>query len=192
MLNVVIFGAPGSGKGTQSELIIKKYGLFHISTGDVLRGEMKNDTPLGRTAKEYIEKGQLVPDSLIIEMLAGVLDSNPQTKEGVIFDGFPRTIPQAEALNAMLAERGTAVSIVVGLDVEEAELIDRLLKRGQVSGRSDDNLETIKSGLDVYHNQTSPLKAFYINEGKYADIHGMGTVEEIFGRIEKAIDAVNK
>jgi adenylate kinase len=192
MLNVVIFGAPGSGKGTQSELIIKKYGLFHISTGDVLRGEMKNDTPLGRTAKEYIEKGQLVPDSLIIEMLAGVLDSNPQTKEGVIFDGFPRTIPQAEALNAMLAERGTAVSIVVGLDVEEAELIDRLLKRGQVSGRSDDNLETIKSRLDVYHNQTSPLKAFYINEGKYADIHGMGTVEEIFGRIEKAIDAVNK
>jgi adenylate kinase len=192
MLNVVIFGAPGSGKGTQSELIIKKYGLFHISTGDVLRGEMKNDTPLGRAAKEYIEKGQLVPDSLIIEMLAGVLDSNPQTKEGVIFDGFPRTIPQAEALNAMLAERGTAVSIVVGLDVEEAELIDRLLKRGQVSGRSDDNLETIKSRLDVYHNQTSPLKAFYINEGKYADIHGMGTVEEIFGRIEKAIDAVNK
>jgi adenylate kinase len=192
MLNVVIFGAPGSGKGTQSELIIKKYGLFHISTGDVLRGEMKNDTPLGRTAKEYIEKGQLVPDSLIIEMLAGVLDSNLQTKEGVIFDGFPRTIPQAEALNAMLAERGTAVSIVVGLDVEEAELIDRLLKRGQVSGRSDDNLETIKSRLDVYHNQTSPLKAFYINEGKYADIHGMGTVEEIFGRIEKAIDAVNK
>ena len=166
MLNVVIFGAPGSGKGTQSELIIKKYGLFHISTGDVLRGEMKADTPLGRTAKEYIEKGQLVPDSLIIEMLAGVLDSNPQTKEGVIFDGFPRTIPQAEALNAMLAERGTAVSIVVGLDVEEAELIDRLLKRGQVSGRSDDNYETIKSRLDVYNNQTSPLKDFYIKEGK--------------------------
>ena len=191
MLNVVIFGAPGSGKGTQSELIIKKYGLFHISTGDVLRGEMKADTPLGRTAKEYIEKGQLVPDSLIIEMLAGVLDSNPQTKEGVIFDGFPRTIPQAEALNAMLAERGTAVSIVVGLDVEEAELIDRLLKRGQVSGRSDDNYETIKSRLDVYNNQTSPLKDFYIKEGKYADIHGMGSVEEIFGRIEKAIDAVN-
>ena len=190
MLNVVIFGAPGSGKGTQSELIIKKYGLFHISTGDVLRAEIKNGTELGNTAKGFIEKGQLVPDQLIIDMLANVLDSNPATKDGVIFDGFPRTIPQAEALNEMLKERGTQVSIVVGLDVEESELIDRLLKRGQVSGRSDDNYETIKSRLDVYNNQTSPLKAFYIKEGKYADIQGMGTVEEIFARIEKAIDAV--
>ncbi len=190
MLNVVIFGAPGSGKGTQSELIIKKYGLFHISTGDVLRAEIKNGTELGNTAKAFIEKGQLVPDQLIIDMLANVLDSNPATKDGVIFDGFPRTIPQAEALNEMLKERGTQVSIVVGLDVEESELIDRLLKRGQVSGRSDDNYETIKSRLDVYNNQTSPLKAFYIKEGKYADIQGMGTVEDIFARIEKAIDAV--
>ena len=190
MLNVVIFGAPGSGKGTQSELIIKKYGLFHISTGDVLRSEMKNGTELGKTAKEFIEKGQLVPDSLIIDMLANVLDSNEAAKDGVIFDGFPRTIPQAQALNEMLKERGTAVSIVVGLDVEESELIDRLLKRGQVSGRSDDNYETIKSRLDVYNNQTSPLKDFYIKEGKYADIKGMGTVEEIFGRIEAAIDSL--
>lgn len=190
MLNVVIFGAPGSGKGTQSELIIKKYGLFHISTGDVLRSEMKNGTELGNTAKAYIEKGQLVPDSLIIDMLANVLDSNEAAKDGVIFDGFPRTIPQAEALNEMLKERGTAVSIVVGLDVEESELIDRLLKRGQISGRSDDNYETIKSRLDVYNNQTSPLKEFYIKEGKYADIHGMGSVEDIFGRIETAIDSV--
>ena len=190
MLNVVIFGAPGSGKGTQSELIIKKYGLFHISTGDVLRAEIKNGTELGNTAKGFIEKGQLVPDQLIIDMLANVLDSNPAAKDGVIFDGFPRTIPQAEALNEMLKERGTQVSIVVGLDVEESELIDRLLKRGQVSGRSDDNYETIKSRLDVYNNQTSPLKAFYIKEGKYADIQGMGTVEDIFARIEKAIDAV--
>lgn len=190
MLNVVIFGAPGSGKGTQSELIIKKYGLFHISTGDVLRGEIKNGTELGNTAKGFIEKGQLVPDSLIIDMLANVLDSNPATKDGVIFDGFPRTIPQAEALNVMLKERGTQVSIVIGLDVEESELIDRLLKRGQISGRSDDNYETIKSRLDVYNNQTSPLKDFYIKEGKYADIQGMGSVEDIFGRIEKAIDAL--
>ena len=174
MLNVVIFGAPGSGKGTQSELIIKKYGLFHISTGDVLRAEIKNGTELGNTAKGFIEKGQLVPDSLIIDMLANVLDSNPATKDGVIFDGFPRTIPQAEALNVMLKERGTQVSIVIGLDVEESELIDRLLKRGQISGRSDDNYETIKSRLDVYNNQTSPLKDFYIKEGKYADIQGMG------------------
>ena len=184
MLNVVIFGAPGSGKGTQSELIIKKYGLFHISTGDVLRSEMKNGTELGNTAKGYIEKGQLVPDALIIDMLANVLDSNAEAKKGVIFDGFPRTIPQAEALNAMLKERGTEVSIVVGLDVEESELIDRLLKRGQISGRSDDNYETIKSRLDVYNNQTAPLKEFYIKEGKYADIKGMGHGVEIFVRKE--------
>ncbi|MDO5570616.1 MAG: adenylate kinase [Bacteroidales bacterium] len=190
MLNVVIFGAPGSGKGTQSELIIKKYGLFHISTGDVLRAEMKNGTELGKTAKEYIEKGQLVPDSLIIDMLANVLDSNKEAKQGVIFDGFPRTIAQAKALNDMLKERGTEVSVVVGLDVAEDELIDRLLRRGQTSGRSDDNYDTIKSRLDVYHNQTSPLKEFYIKEGKYADIHGMGSVEEIFSRIEKAIDSL--
>ena len=191
MLNVVIFGAPGSGKGTQSELIINKYGLFHISTGDVLRAEMKNGTELGKTAEGYISKGQLVPDELIIDMLAKVLDSNEETKKGVIFDGFPRTIPQAKALKKMLADRGTEVSAVVGLEVEEPELIDRLLKRGQVSGRSDDNLETIKSRLEVYHNQTTPLKDYYIEEKKYNAIHGMGSVEEIFARIEKTIDNFN-
>ena len=188
MLNVVIFGAPGSGKGTQSELIINKYGLFHISTGDVLRAEMKNGTELGKTAEGYISKGQLVPDELIIDMMAKVRDSNEEAKKGVIFDGFPRTIPQAKALKKMLAERGTEVSAVVGLEVDEPELIDRLLKRGQVSGRSDDNLETIKSRLDVYHNQTTPLKDYYIEEQKYYAIHGMGSVEEIFARIEKTID----
>ena len=188
MLNIVIFGAPGSGKGTQSDLIIKKYGLFHISTGDVLRAEMKNGTELGKIAEGYISKGQLVPDELIIDMLAKVLDSNEETKNGVIFDGFPRTIPQAEALKAMLKERGAEVSAVIGLEVEEEELIDRLIKRGQVSGRSDDNLETIKSRLDVYHNQTTPLKDYYINEKKYKAIHGMGTIESIFAAIEKEID----
>ena len=185
MLNIVIFGAPGSGKGTQSDMIIKKYGLFHISTGDVLRAEMKNGTELGKIAEGYISKGQLVPDELIIDMLAKVLDSNEETKNGVIFDGFPRTIPQAEALKAMLKERGAEVSAVIGLEVEEEELIDRLIKRGQVSGRSDDNLETIKSRLDVYHNQTTPLKDYYINEKKYKAIHGMGTIESIFAAIEK-------
>ena len=188
MLNIVIFGAPGSGKGTQSDMIIKKYGLFHISTGDVLRAEMKNGTEVGKIAEGYISKGQLVPDELIIDMLAKVLDSNEETKNGVIFDGFPRTIPQAEALKAMLKERGAEVSAVIGLEVEEEELIDRLIKRGQVSGRSDDNLETIKSRLDVYHNQTTPLKDYYINEKKYKAIHGMGTIESIFAAIEKEID----
>ena len=189
MLNVVIFGAPGSGKGTQSELIIKEYGLDHISTGDVLRAEMKNNTELGKTAKEYIEKGQLVPDELIVNMLAKVLDSKENSK-GVIFDGFPRTIPQAKALKAMLNERGTDVSVMLNLQVDEYELIHRLLERGKVSGRSDDNLETIKSRLEVYHNQTAPLAEYYIGEGKHVAIHGMGSIEEIFGRIKEAINAV--
>jgi adenylate kinase len=189
MTNVVIFGAPGSGKGTQSELIIKKYGLDHISTGDVLRAEIKNKTELGKIAEGYISKGQLVPDELIIDMLASVLDSKKESK-GVIFDGFPRTIPQGKALDTMLKERGTQVSVVVSLDVEETELIDRLIKRGQMSGRSDDNLETIKSRLEVYHGQTSPLKQYYVEQKKLAAIKGVGSLEEIFARIEKAIDAV--
>ena len=189
MLNIVIFGAPGSGKGTQSELIIKEYQLDHISTGDVLRAEMKNETELGKVAKEYIEKGQLVPDELIVNMLAKVLDSKENSK-GVIFDGFPRTIPQAKALKVMLNERGQDVTIMLDLQVDEAELINRLLERGKISGRSDDNLETIKSRLEVYHNQTAPLVDFYIAEGKHVAIQGMGSVEEIFGRIKQAVDAV--
>ena len=175
MLNVVIFGAPGSGKGTQSELIIKEYGLDHISTGDVLRGEMKAETELGKIAKDYIEKGQLVPD---------------EPAKGVIFDGFPRTIPQAKALKKMLNERGTDVSVMLNLQVEEEELIKRLLERGKVSGRSDDNLETIKSRLDVYHTQTAPLADYYVGEGKHVAIKGMGTIEEIFGRIKEAVNNV--
>jgi len=186
MLNIVIFGAPGSGKGTQSELIIKEYGLDHISTGDVLRSEMKNETELGKIAKDYIEKGQLVPDELIVDMLAKVLDSKVNSK-GVIFDGFPRTIPQAKALKEMLNKRGTDVSVMLNLQVEEEELI-RLLERGKVSGRSDDNLETIKSRLDVYHKQTAPLADYYIGEGKHVAIKGMGTIEEIFGRIKDAVN----
>ncbi|MBC8603411.1 adenylate kinase [Parabacteroides acidifaciens] len=187
MLNIVIFGAPGSGKGTQSELIIAEYGIDHISTGDVLRSEMKNETELGKIAKDYIEKGQLVPDELIVDMLAKVLDSKENSK-GVIFDGFPRTIPQAKALKEMLNKRGTDVSVMLNLQVEEEELIKRLLERGKVSGRSDDNLETIKSRLDVYHKQTAPLADYYIGEGKHVAIEGMGTVEEIFGRIKEAVN----
>ena len=189
MLNIVIFGAPGSGKGTQSELIIKEYGLDHISTGDVLRSEIKNETELGKIAKGFIEKGQLVPDELIVDMLAKVLDSKENSK-GVIFDGFPRTIPQAKALKEMLNRRGTDVSIMLNLQVDEEELISRLLERGKVSGRSDDNLETIKSRLEVYHNQTAPLADYYVGEGKHAAIKGMGTIEEIFDRIKEAVNNV--
>ena len=144
MKNVVIFGAPGSGKGTQSELIIKEFGLAHISTGDVLRAEIANGTELGKTAKGYMDNGQLVPDSLIIDILASVLDSKGKNIPGVIFDGFPRTIPQAEALKKMLAERGHDMGMMIELVVEEDVLMARLLNRAKVQGRADDNEETIK------------------------------------------------
>lgn len=187
MKNIVIFGAPGSGKGTQSDKIVAKYGFKHISTGDVLRGEIKNGTELGKTAKSYIDNGQLIPDSLMIDILASVYDSFGAV-EGVIFDGFPRTIPQAEALKAMLAERGTEVSVMLDLEVPEEELMDRLIKRGQISGRADDNEETIKKRLTVYHNQTSPLIDWYKNDGKHTHIKGTGELDTIFADICAAID----
>mgnify|MGYP000280765212 FL=1 len=187
MLNIVIFGAPGSGKGTQSEKIVEKYGINHISTGDVLRAEMKNGTELGKTAKGYIDQGQLIPDELMIDILASVFDSFKDSK-GVIFDGFPRTIAQAEALKKMLAERGQDVSVMVDLDVPEEELMVRLIKRGKDSGRADDNEETIKKRLHVYHSQTAPLIDWYKNEKKYQHINGLGTMEGIFAEICEAID----
>lgn len=190
MFNLVIFGAPGSGKGTQSENLINHYGLFHISTGDVLRSHIKGGTELGKTASAYINDGKLIPDELMINILENVLEENPEkTEKGVIFDGFPRTIEQAKALKEMLEKRNANVNIVIGLDVPEDELVTRLLKRGQESGRSDDNLETIKKRLDVYHNQTSPLRDYYINEGNYAAINGLGSIEQIFEDIKAAIDA---
>ena len=133
MKNIVIFGAPGSGKGTQSELMIKKYGFGHISTGDVLRKEIKNKTQLGNTAQQYIDKGQLIPDELMIDILANVYDSFGKDHKGIIFDGFPRTIPQAEALKVMLDKRGHKIAAMIELDVPESELMTRLIKRGQES-----------------------------------------------------------
>jgi len=189
MLNIVIFGAPGSGKGTQSDKLIEHYKLFHISTGDVLRDNIKRGTDLGKTAKGYIDQGQLVPDELIINILAQVLDENKdKASEGVIFDGFPRTIPQAEALEQLLADRGTKIDAVVGLEVPEEELIKRILLRGQLSGRSDDNEETARKRLDTYHNQTSPLKAYYEQQGKYRAINGMGSIDGIFDLIKESLD----
>ena len=187
MLNIVIFGAPGSGKGTQSERIVEKYGINHISTGDVMRAEIKNGTELGKTAKGYIDQGQLIPDELMIDILASVFDSFKDSK-GVIFDGFPRTIAQAEALKKMLAERGQDVSVMVDLDVPEEELMVRLIKRGKDSGRADDNEETIKKRLHVYHSQTAPLIDWYKNEKKYQHINGLGTMEGIFAEICEAVD----
>ena len=191
MLNIVIFGAPGSGKGTQSDKIIEHYKLFHISTGDVLRDNIKRGTELGKVAKGYIDQGQLVPDELIIDILAQVLDENKENaREGVIFDGFPRTIPQAEALEQLLADRGTKIDAVVGLEVPEEELIKRILLRGQLSGRADDNEDTARKRLETYHNQTSPLKAYYEQQGKYRAINGLGSIDGIFESISETLDSL--
>ena len=189
MKNLVIFGAPGSGKGTQSDLLVAKYGFRHISTGDVLRAEIKQGTDLGRTAQQFIDKGQLIPDELMIEILASVYDSLCPC-EGVIFDGFPRTIPQAEALKKMLAQRGTEVSAVLQLEVPEEMLTERLLNRGKTSGRADDNAETIRKRLEVYHSQTAPLAAWYAAEGKLHAIKGYGALEEINAALCGVIDNV--
>ena len=189
MKNLVIFGAPGSGKGTQSDLLVAKYGFRHISTGDVLRAEIKQGTELGRTAQQFIDKGQLIPDELMIEILASVYDSLCPC-EGVIFDGFPRTIPQAEALKKMLAQRGTKVSAVLQLEVPEEMLTERLLNRGKTSGRADDNAETIRKRLEVYHSQTAPLAAWYAAEGKLHAIKGYGALEEINAALCEVIDNV--
>lgn len=190
MKNIVIFGAPGSGKGTQSDLMIKKYGFNHISTGDVLRNEIKNGTELGKTAKGYIDSGQLIPDSLMIDILASVYDSFGKEHKGVIFDGFPRTIPQAEALKTMLAERGHNVAAMIELDVPEDKLMERLIKRGQESGRTDDNEETINKRLKVYSTQTAPLIEWYKSEGLHHHINGYGELDRIFADICAVIDNI--
>ena len=187
MFNIVIFGAPGSGKGTQSKMIVERYGFDYISTGDMLRQAIRQGNELGKTAKEYIDRGQLVPDDLIVRLIADFLDDKRGSK-GVIFDGFPRTIKQAEALKTMLNERGTDIHILLDLQVEDDELVTRLLERGKISGRSDDNPETIKARLDVYHTQTAPLATYYIGEGKHVAIKGVGQIEHIFERIAEAID----
>ncbi|HLW06669.1 MAG TPA: adenylate kinase, partial [Marinilabiliaceae bacterium] len=155
MLNVIIFGPPGSGKGTQSEKIIAKFGLAHISTGDILRAEIKAESPLGKEASQYINRGELVPDATIIGMLENKLSRLSDAK-GVIFDGFPRTVEQAKALKEMLKKRNETINVMLNLEVQREELISRLLKRGETSGRSDDNLETIEKRIQVYEDQTSP------------------------------------
>ena len=189
MKNIVIFGAPGSGKGTQSALLVEKYGFKHISTGDVLRAEIKKGTELGKTAQSFIDNGQLIPDDLMISILAGVYDSLCPC-EGVIFDGFPRTVPQAEALKVMLAERGTEVAAMLELNVPDEMLMERLINRGKTSGRADDNEETIRKRLNVYNTQTAPLIAWYEAEGKRNAVKGYGPLEEINAALCQVIDAL--
>ena len=187
MFNHIIFGAPGSGKGTQSERLVERYGLHHISTGELLRSHIAQGTPLGKVADGFISHGNLIPDELMLDILAEELDSHSDAA-GVIFDGFPRTIPQAEALRGLLAGRGSKVHAVVGLEVPEDELMTRLVKRGAESGRSDDNPETIAKRLEVYHRQTQPLKQFYTEETTFHPINGIGSVDDIFKSITLVVD----
>jgi adenylate kinase len=191
VLNVIIFGAPGSGKGTQSAYIAEKYGLEHLSTGDLLRAEQQTQSQLGTLISSYTDQGNLVPDELIIDMLANVLDTK-KNANGFIFDGFPRTTAQAEALKEMLANRGIAVSIMLDLQVDENELVDRLVKRGETSGRTDDNKETILKRIEVYHAKTACVRDYYKKEGLAAEIHGSGSLQDVFGRINQAISSVQQ
>lgn len=190
MLNIVLFGPPGCGKGTQSELIIKKYNLVHFSTGDILRGEIKAQSDLGKEAKSYMDKGALVPDSVVIGMIGKKIDENLGAK-GLILDGFPRTTAQAEALDTIMKQKGIAVSGMLALEVEKEELVKRLLLRGKESGRADDqDVSIIENRIKVYDNETAPVKNFYSAQGKFVSIKGMGTIDEIFGRISSAIDSL--
>lgn len=191
-MNIVLFGGPGSGKGTQSEKLIDKYGLHHISTGEVLRNHIKNETELGKIAKKYIDEGQLIPDDLMIQILDDVLEKEAKDKPGVIFDGFPRTVPQAEALNELLKKRNKELHAVVGLEVPDDELVKRLINRGKLTGRADDNEETIKKRLKVYHNQTSPLRDHYKKQSKYVAIDGNRNIDHIFDSITKELDKHKK
>jgi adenylate kinase len=189
MLNLVLFGPPGAGKGTQSAMLIEKYGLIHLSTGDLLRAERSAGTALGKQANTYIEKGELVPDAVVIGMVRNKLTENKNAK-GFIFDGFPRTIAQGEALDSVLEELGKPISKMLSLEVTEDELVVRLLERGKTSGRKDDqDEETMRNRFRVYLRETEPLKDFYAKQNKLQTVDGMGSVDDIFKRLCRAIDA---
>ncbi|MFT5336429.1 MAG: adenylate kinase [Luteibaculaceae bacterium] len=183
MLNIVLFGPPGAGKGTQSENLIEKYGLVHLSTGDLLRGEISEGTPLGLEAKKLMDQGMLVPDAVVIGMIEGRVEGNPDAK-GFIFDGFPRTKEQASALDSMLEKKGLSIHKMVALEVEEKELVARLLERGINSGRPDDQDETvIGNRIKTYNDKTTPVKAFYAEQGKLSEVNGIGEIPVVFDRI---------
>lgn len=188
MINLILFGPPGSGKGTQAKMLEEKYNLVHVSTGDLFRYEMGNDTPLGIEAKNYIKKGALVPDEITIGMLKNKVES-AESPEGFIFDGFPRTIPQAEALDQYLAEKGEKISALISLDVDKEEIIQRILKRGETSGRPDDqNKEIIENRIKVYLDETKPVYEFYNCKEVAQMVNGLGSIDDIFTRLSSAID----
>jgi adenylate kinase len=190
MLNIVLFGPPGAGKGTQSEKLIEQYQLKHLSTGDIFRANIKGETELGVLAKSYMNKGALVPDEVTINMLKAELDNNPDAK-GFIFDGFPRTTPQAEALDALLGQSNTGITSMLALEVPEEELRDRLANRAKTSGRVDDaDPKVIQNRIDTYNRETAPVKSFYQEQNKFQEINGLGTVDDITKRLFIAIDGI--
>ncbi len=190
MFNLVIFGAPGSGKGTQSQKIIVKYQLIHLSTGDILREAIAQKTPLGVMAKSFMDRGELVPDDHVVNMVVQKLDGHAGAK-GFIFDGFPRNLNQANILSRLLAERKSEVNVLITLEVDRNELIKRLQNRGLETGRADDqDLKVIENRLNVYHSQTSPVIEYYQKLDRHHPVDGMGTIDDIFGRISKVIDQV--
>ena len=189
MFNIILFGPPGSGKGTQSERLIAKFGLKHLSTGDLLRSEIAGQTPLGLAAKSYMDKGQLVPDEVVIEMISSALDNNPQAK-GFLFDGFPRTTAQAESLDKLLSHKQTEISLVLALQVTKKELVKRLLNRGLTSGRTDDvNEDIIGARIEEYERKTAAVAEYYQKYGKVIYVKGEGTIDQIFDSLCKEIDA---
>lgn len=189
MFNLILFGPPGSGKGTQSEKLIVQYGLIHLSTGNLLREEIANQTKLGLEAKSYMDKGQLVPDEVVIGMIRSALDANPQAK-GFLFDGFPRTVAQAKALDNLLTEKQSSIAIVLALEVGQEELVQRLLNRGKTSGRSDDtNVDIIRARIVEYDNKTAPVASYYEEAGKVAHVKGVGGIDNIFRALCEQIEA---
>ena len=188
MFNLILFGPPGSGKGTQSEKLIEKYGLIHLSTGNLLRSEIAAKTPLGLEAKNIMDKGHLVPDEVVIGMISSELDANAGAK-GFLFDGFPRTPAQAEALDKLLNLKKTSISLMIALKVSEEELVNRLLNRGVTSGRSDDlDKDIIRKRIKEYEEKTMPVSEYYEADGKVVEVEGEGSVEEIFMLLCKEVD----
>ncbi len=192
MINLILFGPPGSGKGTQAAKLVERYRVVHISTGDLFRQEIGNGTPLGKEAQAYMSRGELVPDEVTIGMLRNKVEAHPEA-QGFIFDGFPRTIPQAEALDRLMAEEGSAIHLLIALDVDDEEIVRRIKGRSAISGRADDaNESIIRNRIEVYKSETAPVFDYYARQHKSHRVNGIGSIEEIFERLCNVIDRVAK